>query len=320
MHGWMTTLTASAALVMLAACGKSVDEAATSAGAAVSAAANSVKSAANGDGADTEASTSAKLNAYTQGYNKLIGTFGLPETQERYLKMNIAKRKASENLSITDGWIDLANEQLKKGRKLAAPGLDELDKSGDTLIASLDSLVGQLKDLHVYYEGKAYKDDDLAKGKAADAKVREAFASSTTAMKQFSDVLGREEKKRSAAVLAKLKASGDMLGYGTKLGLQQAEEIVGLFDNEQDIRDPAKYQAADAQLVLLEKTLDDQRAAYEAAKNKEPAPDSAHESTATALVSFVGSYRAMKQSKEPKAFNEMVKKYNGAVERANRLR
>ena len=316
----MSTLTATAALVMLAACGKSVDDAATSAGAAVSAAANSVKSAANGAGVDTEASTSAKLNAYTQGYNKLIGTFGLPETQERYLKMNITKRKASENLSITDGWIDLANEQLKKGRKLPASGLDELDKSADKLIASLDGLVGQLKDLNVYYEGKAYKEDDLAKGKAADAGVREAFAGSTTAMQQFSDVLGREEKKRSAAVLAKLKASGDTLGYGTKLGLQQAEEIVALFDNEQDIRDPAKYQAADAQVVLLEKTLADQRAAYEVAKDKDPKPDSGHESTASSLVSFVGSYRAMKQSKEPKAFNDMVKKYNSAIENANRLR
>lgn len=232
-------------------------------------------------------------------YQAFSSLFGLPETHERDLKLNIPKRKATDNLSISAGWVDISLEQLKKARALPA--------------SELGALITQLKALEVYYSSKAYQEDDLAKGKAQDADVRTAFDKSTASMKRFSAVLGTEEKKRSAAMLAKLKASGDMLGYNTKLGLQQAEEVVSLFDSESDIRDPAKYQAADAIVASLDKTLAEQRERYAAAKDKEPRPDSAHESTGSSLVSFIGTYRTMKQAKTAKSFND-------AVTSANRLR
>lgn len=313
---WIAAAT-TCALLALSACGKAGD-AASSVSAAASAVGDKVKSAASN--VDTGQATSAKLNGYTQGYNKLIGTFGLPETHERYLKLNIPKRKATENLSISAGWVDISLEQLKKARALSASELGALDQSADVLIGDLGKLVTQLKALEVYYSSKAYQEDDLAKGKAQDAEVRTAFDKSTASMKSFSAVLGTEEKKRSAAMLAKLKASGDMLGYNTKLGLQQAEEVVSLFDSEADIRDPAKYQAGDAIVASLDKTLAEQRELYAAAKDKEPRPDSAHESTGSSLVSFIGTYRTMKQAKTAKSFNDMVKKYNDAVTSANRLR
>lgn len=313
---WILAATAGA-VVALSACGKAGD-AASSVGAAASAVGDKVKSAAGS--VDLGQATNAKLNAYTQGYNKLIGTFGLPETHERYIKLNIPKRKLTDNLSISAGWVDLALEQLKKARALSASELGALDQSADALIGDLDKLVTQLKSLEVYYSSKAYQEDNLAKGKAQDADLRTAFDKSTASMKSFSTVLGAEEKKRSAAMLAKLKDSGDLLGYSTKLGLQQAEEVVALFDSEADIRDPAKYQSADAIVASLDKTLAEQRELYATAKAKEPRPDSAHESTGSALVSFIGTYRTMKQAKTAKSFNDMVKKYNDAVTSANRLR
>ncbi len=123
-----------------------------------------------------------KLNACIEGYNNLIGTFGLPQTQQRYMSENIPKRKAAKNFSITDDWVSIANGLLKKGREMEAAGLKELDKGAVSLITSLDALVVQLNEPNVYYYSKAYEGDNFVKREAADAGLHAAFERSTIDM------------------------------------------------------------------------------------------------------------------------------------------
>lgn len=271
------------------------------------------------ENADQDKNFTAKLNAYTEGYNKLIGTFGLPETRQKYFAQNISSKSPTDNIFITVGWIHLAMNELKRGRALSSTQLEELDQAADQLISTLDKLTTQLNAIEIYYKSKAYKDDNLAKGKAQDPEIRANFDASVASMEKFNSVLSREQKKRNMQVLAKLKEEGNLLGYGTKLALQQGEELLSLFANEADIKNPEKYQQADQLIVQLEKTLAEQREQYAAAKAKNERPDSWHESAASYLTSLVGSYRDMKQSKKTKDFNEMVSNYNKAVENANRI-
>ncbi|MDB5932343.1 MAG: hypothetical protein JWR60_4050 [Polaromonas sp.] len=316
-HALLGSLLASA--VLLAACGKSGTDSPASAGSAATPAATPAPApAANAKPpGSAEQQATLKLNAYTEAYNKLIGTFGLPETYESYLKDNIPKQTPTDSISISDGWIENALDLFKKGRALPSADQETLDKSADQLIGALDKLVVQLKALDIYYESKAYKNDNLARGKSEDASVRANFEASTAAMASFNDVLGQEQKKRGAETLAKLKASGDLLGYNTKLALGQGEELINLFNTASDMKDAAKFTQGDTMVAELEKTLATQRELYAAAKAKEPRPDSGHESMASSLVSLVGAYRDMKQSKQVKDYNDMVKEYNRAVENAN---
>ena len=80
-----------------------------------------------------------KINAYTGACNKLIGTFGLIETRKSYFEKNIAKRTSADSISITDGRIEGALDQFKKGRALPANSPDTLDPTVDTLIGALTS-------------------------------------------------------------------------------------------------------------------------------------------------------------------------------------
>ena len=320
-HALMGSLLASA--VLLAACEKNPAETAAAANEAVALAEHAAGSAAakaeSAEAADEQ--TGLKLNGYTEAYNKLIGTFGLPETYESYLKANIAKQTAKSSISFTDGWIEDALNMFKKARALPSTGPQALEQSADTLIAALDKLLVQLKALDVYYKSKAYKGDNLARGKKEDASLRASFEASTAAMTAFNGVLRQEQKKRGAEALARLKASGDMLGYNSKVALGKGEELINLFQNERDMKNAAKYVEGDALVAELEKTLTEQRALYAAAKDKakdkEAQPEYGHESMASSLVSLVGAYRGLKQSRQVKDYDEMIKEYNRAVENAN---
>lgn len=313
----MTLMTASA--ILLAACDKSASTDGAPANAS-SAAAPSASEAQpkESSGAPDDEKYNAKLNAYTEAYNKLIGSFGLPETRKSYFDKEIAQKTAKADIFISQGWLDQALAAFKKGRALPPAGLDELDTSADQLISALEKLTAQLKELDLYYKAKAYKEDNLAKGKEQDPIVRASFDAGTSAMEKFNEVLTREHKKRDAALLAQLKASGNLRAYSIKLGLQQAQEIINLFKDEDDVKNPEKYKQGDALVAELEKTLAEQRKLHDAMQSKD-ANFMNHESVTDNLTSLVGAYRQLKESKRGNDFNQMVNKYNSAVGAANNI-
>ena len=275
----------------------------------------------NSSGARDEPQLAAKLNTYVDGYNQLVGTFSLKKLRDHYFNLNIPAKDASGNISLSGfNSVALATEKIKKARALPSADLAELDTAADALTGSLDKLVAQLKELDVYYDSKAYKDDQLARGKAEDAAVRANFDASTVAMRAFDQVLDREQKKRDVEKLERLKVSGDMLGYHTKLALQEADQLVNLFDSESDVKNPAKYEQGDKLVAGLEKTLAAQRELYAAAKAEGRNPDSGYESAASSLVLVIGGYREMKQSKDARQYNSMIERFNRAIESANRIR
>ena len=130
----------------------------------------------------------------------------------------------------------------------------------------------QLKALDIYYDSKAYKNDDLVRGKTEDAPLRASFDAGMAAMKAFNVALGTEQKRRDAETLARLKASGDLLAYNTKLALGQGKDLLNLFGEGTDIKSAAKYVQGDALAAEIEKTLVTQRELYAAAKTKQPKP------------------------------------------------
>ena len=308
---------AAAVVTMLfVGCGKKMDNASITGGNSTSAAVTGLSPPRDSEAENAGQLATRKLNAYTSAYNKLIGTFGLTETRKDYFEKNIIKSKSADDLSVSDGWVEGALDELKKGRDLHASSLAALDTSADALIAPLNSLVTRLKGLRVYYDSKAYKDDNLARGRAEDTPLRANFDASIAAMRAFNAALDVEQKKSNIELLARLKATGNMLGYNTKLALGQSEELVNLF-GDGDFKTAEKFVQGDTLVKELEKTLTAQREQYSAAKAKGSAPDYGHESTASNLVSLVGAYRAMKQSRQGNDYHDMVKAYNEAVSSAN---
>ncbi|WP_375420616.1 DUF3829 domain-containing protein [uncultured Sphingomonas sp.] len=300
------TATALTIALALAGCGKSGDQPGN--GAAVSDQA--------GGGAEA---ARAKLSGYTAGYNKLLDTFGLPATVKAYTEENIATASPSDSISVTDGWLEQANTLLKTARAMPG-GPADVDAGADKLIGALDAAMKRLDGLKVYYDSKAYKEDGLKRGKQEDPAMIAEFKAAVAAMDQFSALLDRERKTSQATDLAAMKAKGDMLGYHTKLALQQGEELVSLFNSDADIRNAALIAQGDAKVAVLEKTLAAQRVELgkaKASQTPEKRVDVNYELVADRLNSAIGDYRDLKQSGETDDYNDLVGHYNDAVEDAN---
>jgi len=262
----------------------------------------------------------AKLGAYTEGFNKLVDTFGLPETADDYVKADIPRQSTQDVIVVSDGWIEQALDKLKSARAMPG-GSKAVDQAADTLIADLDKVLARLRPLRIYYDSKAYRDDGLARGKTEDPLMKAEFQTALTDMQAFSDALKAERRQHVASELKALKARGDMVGYHSKLALQQSESLIDLFKSPKDFSDPATLAKGDAIVAELDKTLADQRKAYDEAKAKAgaqqigPAPQIA----AGQLTTMIGNYRDLKRSHKVEDFNMMLTNYNSAVELLNLL-
>ena len=269
----------------------------------------------------TSPDAAAKLSAYTEAYNALIDTFGLPRTATEYKEERVASRSPADDISISQGWIETAHGKLKAARAL--PGaIGPLDATAGALDAALEKLMARLGPLYSYYNTKAYRQDALKRGKAEDAQMIAEFDAALKAMDDFNAALVQQRRAGTDAELAQLKASGDTVGYNNKQAMRQAEDLVALFDKPEDLKDPAVFTKADALAGSLEKLLAEQQKALAEAKAKATEPVEKSRLGVYGLVgdmlgTMIGQYRQLKQSHSGNDAQSMVDSYNRAVGMAN---
>jgi hypothetical protein len=271
----------------------------------------------------TSPATAAKLSAYTEAYNALIETFGLPETAKDYKEARVASRSPTETITISNGHIEYEAAKLKAARAL--PGaLGPLDAAAETLDTALQKVLARLNPLYAYYNTKAYRADGLKRGKAEDAQMIAEFDAALKAMEDFNTALVKQRRAGADAELATLKQGGDMVAYNNKLAMQQGEDLVGLFDEPEDLKDPAVFAKGDALAASLETLLAEQQKAIADAKTKAKEPIETSRLSVSGLVadmlgSMIGQYRELKQTHATHDAQMMVDSYNRAVGMANNM-
>ena len=265
----------------------------------------------------------AKLNAYTDAHNELLGTFGLAETAKNYLENDIARKAAVDSIFVTNGSLDNSLAKLKQARALPG-GSSRLNAAADRLIADLGKATAHIDALRIYYEAKSYKEDGLARGKREDPAMKAEFQTALASLQTFETVLDDERSSRDNAEMDAMKAHGDMLAYDTRLALHQGKALVSLFKSAADVTNPAVMAKADVLSATLEQTLTAQRA--ELAKrtaNPKTSADSAngeYGSVAESLTSLIGEYRDLKQTRDTNHVEQMISQYNSAISSSNSLR
>jgi hypothetical protein len=262
-------------------------------------------------------STVKKMNAYTEGFNKLSDSFGLRDTMRRYIDVNVPARSAKDDIGVGAGWIAQAIPALKQGRAIMAVDTDALDAQADKLIEALDRLVSLMRDIEPYFASKAYKADNLARGKAQDILIRQAFQDSDAAYIAFEDGLEQIHRRSVDAEISALKTQGNRKMYAARLGMQQAKDVLGIFKENASLRTPDSYAKADRLVNGLESTLALQRDV------EKTLPDNAtrinYRQLTDSLTTMVGEYRSLKESRDAARFNQMVRHFNVAVGAVNAL-
>ncbi|WP_081770189.1 DUF3829 domain-containing protein [Luteimonas huabeiensis] len=263
-----------------------------------------------------------KLAGYVAAFNELSNEYGLPYQAASYLRQDFSKATANSTLVFSVSNLDRPLENLKQARGIEGDGYQDLDAIADRLIADLDTLFAQHRELDVYYSSNAYKDDGVAKGKAADPTIRNAFESALAALDEFDAALEGHLDERRQAELEKLKGQGDKLPYYALLNIQLGQDLVGALVEQNASGEKMAFEATDDVAAQLQQAATDLKNEY--LRQKETAgegraPAFAYEHLAGAMIDVLAYYRKLKQDGDADQIGGMVDAYNRGVASANEL-
>jgi hypothetical protein len=263
----------------------------------------------------------AKLNAYTEAYNNVVGPFGLKQQLDSYNQALHGSNPLPEAVSLNGGWLNQAREGLQKARAMPGGDLADADQATDRFLPTLDKLLAEEASLNGYYATKAYKDDDMARGRREEPALLADFHEAMAAAAPLDAALTQARDARQRTELARLKRSGPADAYLTELALSQARALTSGVHSEADLHDPAKIAARDRIAKALQQTLADQHAAVAAAKARPDAaqnyPLDAHGRAGDDLNKVLAGWRDLKTGGGAASYNAMVQAFNSAVEDEN---
>ena len=265
-----------------------------------------------------------KLNAYTEGYNVVIGQFGLKEQFDQYEHAGIGGPRPEPGfVSLNGGWLQEARSRLVAARAMSSGNLRDADAAADRFIPALERVMAHEATLNSYYASKSWREDGLARGRREDPVLVSEFKTAFILAEPLDAALTRARDVGEQARLEEMKGHGDTVGYETHLALNQARKLVQSFSSEADLRDPRTLASADAKAAALSRILIDQHAAVAKAKLSVDAagPDGWRVDSAGRagddLDSLLGSYRDLKAGGGTSSYQAMIASFNSAVSGTN---
>ena len=281
---------------------------------------------ASGSAEPADAAYTAKLNAYTQAHNTLLGDAGMQLAEDNYLGPGpraLVSDKLGFDLEPVAQSLAQARDQLKAARALPGSSMGDADRAADTLIAAINKATAKLSEVNAYYSSQGYKQDGLARGKREDGPIVAVLSEADVAMQRFNSLIEADLQHQTLADIARLKAKGDLLDYDVKLGINQARSAIELFKRPENVTDAARFRQADALVASLQRTLADLRTRIEAAKrDRKPSEGEVspyYDGAANSLLSLTGYFHNFEQRRDKASYDTMLTAFNTAVNDSNDL-
>lgn len=304
-----------ASILGLSACDKA-KEVANKVEAETTKAVDSAKNA----GSSSEEAISAKINKYVSVSNDLQKYFH--ESNEFFAKNRAereAKAKAGDFKSIETNSSVFERSGKKLEEIAQMPGdTPDVDNAAKAYAAVITEYLPNWDELQSYNKAKKYEDDNGAKGKELLVKYNEGQAKLIAAQEAFEKVFKVAMDKEKVKRVAEYKAKGQLLELHTTQALENAGQMLEIFDDFADFKNQAKIDKANALLAELDTNLDAMNKEYQTQEaEKKLDAFNTWKSVHSYLVSFTGKYREAR--KDPKRYNDMVRDYNNAVDDYNRM-
>jgi len=257
--------------------------------------------------------TQDKLNLYTEAFNALIDEhWGVPKYAADYQELNIPNANATGSINFPENitHLERALANLKEGKALSGGAQGQkADAAVDKLIPQLEALLAQWRTLTPYYEARAYREDALAKGKAAHPALLAAYQGATQGIEELDAALTEYQRASNAAKMAALTKAGHAAEASLIDAMQKADHFTTAVIEDKTAEADRLLPEFEAAATKLRETE---------AKLAADAPNKTEFTLITGyLDSMIGSWRDYKQDGSEYERESIVSSYNNAIEQMN---
>lgn len=256
-----------------------------------------------------------KFGLYIDGFNSLIDdNWGVAKNFEGYQKADIPNARVDGSIYFPENitTLESAIAKLKEGRAVRGGPLSQAaDAAAAKVITQGEALLAQWKELDPYYEARAYREDGLAKGKAAHPALMTAYQGTIAAINEFDAALTTYLRARDEARLKAYRDAGHNDAANVMDVMQKADHFATAVIADDKAEADRLLPGLEAALVELRKS--------EAAMKSDDANKSEFSQILTYVTAMVGYWRDYKQSGSDNYREYIVDRYNSAVDQVNDL-
>ena len=269
---------------------------------------------------DKNDSETGKLNDYIRGYNSMmVGNWSLWPSYHT-LTNNTMKAGSTDTISfpVVSG-LEKGLGFFRKGLSVNPVASGELDAAVTAAVAAGEKLLKDERSSLPYFRDQVYRRDDLAGGRVVLPILKADYMKMIDAMNDVGAILVKQQRAETLRRMAVFKSQNNRVPYYAEQSLLYGQDLVTLFnDPENSVADNAKYVTGDRIVADLEVSLKNLKKSIE---NDYPKREGNNDLDGIVqhLEGAVQVYGFMKEKKNAKSFNLMMKRYSNAVESYNRI-
>lgn len=254
----------------------------------------------------------SKITAYTAVFNTLMGGTpqvygGLTDPAEAYLAADIASASPKDviELELNPDWLPGALGELKAARAMRGDAdMAAVDQAADQLISAIETIVRVEGGLQGYYEGRVYRQDGLARGRAAEPQLRKGYEDAISAMQAMEGALLVVQRRANDARITQLEARGNVAEASLLKAMRRADVMTTAII-------AGDRSSADRAAGELEAALADMRQNKSRLRNKDDGD--VYDLVIESLTGALASYRDSAPDSDITA-QLVVPQYNNAVQ------
>jgi hypothetical protein len=265
----------------------------------------------------------AKSNLYIQAINRftIFINQGSKEwvinSQKRAAKGDYKSARTDYNEFSSTG---IGMQKLKQAM-MHEGDMPTVDNSAKKLVLAIETYLPIWSELVEYNKTKKYEDDNGFKGKNLLPKYLIGIRLINEALAEFDAQVDKMAEEASSKNIAKFKAKGLLLEAHTAEAFVAAQKIVDAFEKSADFKNKIAVEAANTQLIGLEKNIEEIKKEYAIRKIKDeqslPNNHSQYVNVVDHLERFVGSYRESRKKTEK--FDDAIVYFNKATDDFNNM-
>ena len=275
--------------------------------------------------ANDNASAIKKYNAYVSAFNSVNDMFygqtkGMMALMAEYRSQRLGTRTSTGRepiLFLNTSMVRNSVQALQESaRHKGSPDHAKIEAIAQRMETNGSELLKLGITLQSYFRSKKYIEDELALAREQDAEFLRRWQQFIDDHDQLGEEISVVERMDRIASIAQYRAQGKNLQAATSESMLYASDLIDVFDEPADFKDPEKVKAGDTIVQKLERASEEMRAETEKLSINE---GRSHFSVYERLVQLMGSYRELKRSRGREKFESMVEYYNYAIKTYERI-
>ena len=266
-----------------------------------------------------EQAAERNLATYINAYNSLIHSErGLTETYRSFMRgIRNARQLNNIQFPVVEN-LEATAETLRKNLDHPIPGQEALSTRAAELVKTLEVLLASESEMAAYFLDQQTPSESMQKARSALARMQSDYEVALLALSRLGDEILKSRRQIAEKRMEQFREGDNMIAFHTEEIMIISEELLALFDDPKvPFNRAVTFTRGNTLVIRLDNAIKALRKVTDDARSKGDKVNPYFDSIRNRAAGIITDYREVRDRRSQTAFQNMLKKYDLAVQDYN---